>query len=1003
MAEGTELVAYQYNGDTRSLQRATEVAIRLLDGFSKHSEKFTKFINAEYEVLNKTYEKNTKKIEENGKAAEKLGDKASNLGNVLGLLSKSSSKLNVSFNFLRDMTKGIGQAFQAIVGINFGQWLQQTASESIEYAENLNLFNVALGESVNQGIEFVSRMQEIYGMDPSNLMRYAGNFYQLSDAIDMPSEATANLSLGLTKAANDLASLFNVDIETVFNDLSSGMQGMSRAVRKYGMDIRTTTLQQTALSLGITEQVENMSEANRQGLRFITMMHQARNASGDFARTIEQPANQLRIFKEQMSQLGRAIGDLFVGKLAVAMQYINGFVMALRTAISFIGSLFGLFSTGSFEGVSEGAEEAAEGVAAIGESAGGAAKELKKFLAPFDELNVMQSKNTGGGGGGGSLNSDIMDPAIMEAIGGMSLKLEDVRMKANEVRDSILKFFGFKVDAGKIISWDADSFEANLIDKFPGWTATIQAVFDNWGRIVDGFKTVLLSIGTVLDTLVDKIKGLLGGLVTDDSASEAIDGLGGSLNKLGRGIESNADTIADVVLIITALVGAFKAISGVASLVNSLVTAFQALGASGGAVLSTLGSIVMWVGIIVGAIVLLYTNSESFASSFNSLMSAFVEGLIPILESIKTLFVTIWEGLKQLWFEHVQPMLKDTGDALAPVLGTIASLWKNCSVIISDFVKILQHAWTSVIQPIFAFICDVVGDVMNVFQILWENFLGPIIEQIGNSIQRLWTTYLKPIIDKIIQIVGDVISIVDVLWKKRLGPLVEFLANILAPAFRVCFQAIWSVVEFVMSMIFNVINTLLGMFAGVTQFLSGAFAGDWRKALSGLLNIYVSWGNGIIGVLENALNFCVSLLNTFIAAAVGGLKGVINGLGDLVEGLGEVLGQNWDIRVNWSVPQIPAVSVPRIPQAALATGGVVTSPTYALIGEGRYDEMVLPLGNSPQVQDLINRIAEAKTSVTGSDMVPVQVFLNGEVIFEDVVQRARSAMISTGMNPLLGG
>ena len=153
--------------------------------------------------------------------------------------------------------------------------MSNAVKESISYVENLNLFQVATGEAYEASQDFIDAMSEMYGMDPSNLMRYAGNFYQLADAISMPDEAAASLSLGLTKAANDIASLFNVDVETVFNNLSSGMQGMSRAVRKYGMDIRVTTLQQTALTLGITEQVEAMSEANRQGLRFITMMQQA--------------------------------------------------------------------------------------------------------------------------------------------------------------------------------------------------------------------------------------------------------------------------------------------------------------------------------------------------------------------------------------------------------------------------------------------------------------------------------------------------------------------------------------------------------------------------------------------------------------------------------------------------------------------------------------------------------------------------------------------------------
>ena len=141
----------------------------------------------------------------------------------------------------------------------------------------------------------MSTIQEMYGLDPTNIMRYTSMFYQLASAVDTPTEAAEKMSMGLTKMTVDIASLFDMPFNTVMENLSSGMQGMTRAVRKYGMDLRNTTLQQTALSLGISRQVESMSEADRQGLRYITMMRQASIATGDFGKTIESPANQLRI------------------------------------------------------------------------------------------------------------------------------------------------------------------------------------------------------------------------------------------------------------------------------------------------------------------------------------------------------------------------------------------------------------------------------------------------------------------------------------------------------------------------------------------------------------------------------------------------------------------------------------------------------------------------------------------------------------------------------------
>lgn len=891
--------------------------------------------------------------------------------------------------------------------------LVEAANQSIKYAENLNLFNVAMGTAAEKGHAFINQMQELYGMDPSNLLRYAGNFYQLADAIKMPDEAAANMSLSLTKAANDIASLFNVNVETVFENLSSGMQGMTRAVRKYGIDIRNVTLQQTALNYGITDNVDIMSEANRQALRFLTIMDQTKNATsqltegvdgttktvGDFANTIEQPANQLRIFKEQISQLGRAIGDLFVVPLRNALQYINGFIMALRIAITFIGSLIG--SLNGLGGTTSGLGDAAEGVDQIGNSADKASKKLKKFLAPFDELNVV-SKDAGSGSGG--TDTGTLDPKLQAAIANMSLGLDDVRMKANEVRDALLGFFGFEVDAGKIISWDASTFEANLIAKFPKWTATIQAVFANWGNIVNGFKKLMESLGVVAETTWSKISGFVSGFVNDGTASTFISDLGKSLDDFSKVLNDNADVIADFIVALPVLIAGFKAMTSVVSIISSVSTALANVSSSGAALLSTLGPIVGWIAAIVAAIALLYFNSSSFAESFNTLLTSLWTGLQPILVNIQSLFITIWTSLQMLWAEHVQPMLESTGNALAPVLDTITSLWNNCSVIIADFISILESAWIEIIEPVFAAICDIVADVAGWFQVLWEEFLGPIIEEIGNSVQNMWTRYLKPIIDKVIAIVSDVIDIIMFLWHTVLEPIVDFLIDVLAPIFKSVFQAIWAAIEWALNLIFNIIDVLLGVFAGVTGFLSGIFTGDWKKALSSLLNIFVSLGNGIIGVMEDTANFVIKIINSMLSFLSDGVKGLINGMAGMVEDIADFLGYDIDLSVTWKTPKIPSVSIPRIPTVALASGGVVTSPTYSMIGEGRYDEAVIPLGNSPQMKDLVSQIAEAvKGGNSDDEMVPVQVYMDGDLFFETMARKNRDATIRTGINPMMGG
>lgn len=570
MADNQETVQYTFEGDTGPLADSTEEAISLLDRFANAIQSvaavgatfrqawagFTDGLDTVRERI-QSFRGNASQVFENVRAAmaqvssafrrtatetdnnngsfRRLAGGISRLGAALRSMVSHTRQGTNSFLRMSRAGRGLHGVIRSLIGLRLGRWLAEAAKQSISFIENMNLFTVAMSDSLDVGVEFVEQMSRIYGMDPSNLMRYAGNFYQLADAIDMPDESAAKLSLSLVKATNDISSLFNVPIEDVFNDLSSGMQGMSRAVRKYGMDIRTTTLQQTALSLGITENISTMSEANRQGLRYITMMRQASNASGDFAKTIESPANQLKIFKEQMAVLGRTIGSIFIGPLTTAISYINGFIMALSTAISFVLAFFGilnsLFGSGNgFNSASSSADDVAYSVDGIGGAAGGAAKELKKMLAPFDELNVLQDQASSGGGGGSGLEDlGVLDPAIAAEIAAMELQLENVRMKATEVRDAILEFFGFQVEDGTILSWDGSQLAANLLSLVavgPEWVMMFESLWHSISFVGQSIKTLWVedlvpmfqSIGEALSPVLDTVVDLwedLSNIITD--------------------------------------------------------------------------------------------------------------------------------------------------------------------------------------------------------------------------------------------------------------------------------------------------------------------------------------------------------------------------------------------------------------------------------------------------------------------------------------------------------
>ena len=931
------------------------------------SSKSHKSLEKTLETIHSDIEEETESIKDEDSALEdksetlKTSSKDHNsLGRtilgILNIFNRESRHLSRNSKLYGSFNRVVGQfkrTIEGLLGVQIGNWLADAANKSIEYKENLNLFTVAMGDAYETSVDFVNQMQELYGMDPSNLMRYAGNFYQLADAIQMPDQASANLALGLTKATNDIASLFNVDVETVFENLSSGMQGMSRAVRKYGMDIRTVTLQTTAASLGITAQVETMSEANRQGLRFITMMRQAANATGDFARTIEEPANQLRIFKEQMSQLGRAIGDLFIDYVGVAVQYINGFVMALRTAIQYMGALLG--TRKDAESSIEIAGDAEDAITGIGNSADSTTKKLKNMLAPFDELNVLQDQSASDNG---LEDLGTLDPKIEKAIANMKWELEDVRMKANDVRDALLKFFGFKVDPEGVLSWSSEEFEKNLLEKFPEWTQTIKATFANWSKIVKGFKKVFKSVGTVVQEVWDRFSKTLSKYVNDESLSDFINNLSDKLEDLATFIEDHTDSIIKFATGFVLIAGALKGLLSLGPVINIITDVATVLSGASAALFQTIGIIAL----VVGAVAILFATSSKFRNSFKQLFQSIAGGIVAIAQAAIAVFTTIWGAISSLWGSDLKPMLEDVGGMVGEVINTITSVFNKAVYIITSIFGLISGMDESTFKPMLTAMYAAVAGVASMIEELWTSTLGPVLEYIASGVVNLWDSTLQPILKKVIDICYAWMEVLLALWNSILAPLVKWLLESLGPTIKMVFGTVWDIIEVVFRDIGTIIQGLLTSLKGLLDFIVGVFTGDWNRAWKGLVNVLVGVGNAIIGVFELVANAVISVINAMISVIYSGVVGLVNLLTGAVEGLAKLVGYDLELTITAAPPKIPSVTIPKIPEVALASGAVVTGPTTALIGEGRYDEAVIPLGNSPQMNEFASSVADKVNS-----------------------------------------
>lgn len=334
-------------------------------------------------------------------------------------------------------TSGLKALNVAAVAITFrkiGHFIAQAVTESNKYQEDLNLFTVALGQYADEAKEYAEYVSDIMGIDPAQWLRNQGIFNTLLTGFGDTAERAQLMSRNLTQLGYDLSSYANIPIEDAMQKLQSGISGELEPLRRLGYDLSQAKLQQTALNLGIKESVANMTQAEKAELRYHAIMTQVTTAQGDMARTLEAPANQLRILQAQLTQAARAIGNIFIPALNAILPYAIAVVQVIREIANALANLAGFKLT---EVDYSGVNSAAVGAGSLADNlddAAGAAKKLKQYTAGFDELNVF-APNTGSGSGAGAGGAggfdfdlptyDFLGDAVQTRIGEIKKMIED--------------------------------------------------------------------------------------------------------------------------------------------------------------------------------------------------------------------------------------------------------------------------------------------------------------------------------------------------------------------------------------------------------------------------------------------------------------------------------------------------------------------------------------------------------------------------------------------------
>lgn len=459
-----------------------------------------------------------------------LGNLSNRSGGAISGLNTSISSLSGSFLGFKASTgkaliglKSFTRQILSSMGIYLGLYgairgIKNAIDISSALTEVQNVVDVTFGDMSKKVNDFAQDSIRQFGMSELTLKQTASRFQAMGTAMGIDSslikkaneflnkqtdgyiglsDSMADVSLNLTKLTADMASLYDVDQDVVSQDLAAIFTGQTRPLRDYGLDLTQVTLKEWAMKQGLDSDIASMSQAEKTMLRYQYVLANTQAAQGDFARTADSWANQIRILKQSFEQLGSVIGGALINAFKPFVKALNSVLLVVISFVTKVtnalGAIFGWKYEDSGAGLADNFSDAAESADDVADSTGQAAKNIDKMnkgVRQFDELKLITTndgsgkKGSGGSGGGGASGG---------ASGGKLVKTDTI-FKNYESDIKNLKQLGKYISdalskAMESINWDkiyskARNFGKGLADFLNGLIN--QRLFGNVGKTIAG-------------------------------------------------------------------------------------------------------------------------------------------------------------------------------------------------------------------------------------------------------------------------------------------------------------------------------------------------------------------------------------------------------------------------------------------------------------------------------------------------------------------------------------
>ena len=769
------------------------------------------------------------------------------------------SAIRQSFNGLGSVVKKIGILIGGAFAIGK---LAQFGKECVELGSNLtevqNVVDVTFTTMSDKVNEFAKNAMTSAGLSETMAKRYVGTFGAMSKSFGFSEAQAYDMSTALTQLTGDVASFYNISQDEAYTKLKSVFTGETETLKDLGVVLTQNALDQYALANGYGKTTSAMTEQEKVALRLAFVQKQLSAASGDFIRTSDSWANQVRVMQLQLQSLKATVGQGLINLFTPVLKVINTLLGKLATLAnafkSFTELITGKKSSGQtgasgaglvgtdpmadtadqYGDAADNAEKLADATNDTADATKKATKAAKGYLSPLDEINNYSTDK--------SVDSSSKVPGAPGATGGLADKMKDAVQNVD---------YG-KVAKGETVLDKMSKPLKKIIDRFKQLAKLIAKGFwdglGDYEPILDGIKKDLDSIWKSLKDIFTDSEVAKAANNFFDSFAYAIGQVAGSFARIGLTIAQN-------------IIGGIEKFlkQNTQRIKNYLIDMFN-IGAEISQIAGNLA--------VAFADVFSVFGGETAQQITADLIGIFAEIGMALTETAAKLGRDILNMIAQPFIDN-KDILKS---AIESSLGVIETVTSGVLTVVQNLSDAISRLYDEHVKPFFDSIANGLSSIFGTLITGYNTYVLPVLQGLAEQFKGLLEGPLGDAILKIETFLGKLIDSLKLLWESVLVPLINWIIANLLPVVAKIIDVVGTTAIKVLESLIKIIGDVADTLSGIIDFLVGVFTGDWELAWQGIKEI----ADGAWSFIKDVVSGAWEIIKTVIKGALSIIKSIIS-------------------------------------------------------------------------------------------------------------------------------